>query len=461
VSVSSETPPSEILQIDAMSVELLTGTSPNPNSPEYPAIDISLLPGVPNQRGPQGPQGPAGPAGPQGPQGLPSPQDVAIGVLYVSKSGSDLNDGSSINKAFATIKAACAAVTFDFTTIFVKSGTYIEQNPVTIPAKTSIVGDSLRSVNVQPANPTQDIFYVNNGSYVKEVTFRGHLSPAAAIAFPPTGAGVITASPYIYNCSSITTTGTGMRIDGSLAGGGKSMVAGQFTQVNQGGVGIRIINQGYAQLVSIYTIACNYGIWCESGGFCSLIGSDTSFGNFGLVADGLSPVLYSGSSSSLAKRATTILLSNLTARPRINNVLKFTGDSAGAYYTVANVTNYSAGAGTCTVTLLEPLANDIAGNTVSFYQRSLITASGHTFEYAGAGTELATALPQLGGIPDQTKEVKELNGGKVFYTSTDQRGDFRIGSGLTINRASGTIEGDAFNKSLFAVMTPYLLAIEG
>lgn len=30
---------------------------PNPASPGYPAIDTSLLPGVPNQRGPQGPTG--------------------------------------------------------------------------------------------------------------------------------------------------------------------------------------------------------------------------------------------------------------------------------------------------------------------------------------------------------------------------------------------------------------------
>jgi hypothetical protein len=397
----------------------------------------------------------------EGQPGPAHPADATTNVLYVSKTGNDLNDGSTIFKSFATIKAACAAVTSDFTTIFVKSGTYIEQNPVTIPAKTSIVGDSLRSVNIQPANPTQDIFYVNNGSYVKEVTFRGHVSPSAAIAFPPTGAGVISASPYIYNCSSITTTGTGMRIDGSLAYGGKSMVAGQFTQVNQGGIGIHIINQGYAQLVSIYTIACDYGVWCESGGFCSLIGSDTSFGNFGLVADGISPSLYTGATASLAKRSTTIALINLTARPRINNTVRFANDSTSTFYTVANVDNYSSVSGTCTVTLLEPLANDIPSGAVNFYQRSLITASGHTFEYAGAGIELATALPQLGGIPDQTKEVKELNGGKVFYTSTDQRGDFRIGSGLTINRASGTIEGDAFNRSLFAVMTPYLLAIEG
>ena len=54
-----------------------------------------------------------------------------------------------------------------------------------------------------------------------------------------------------------------------------------------------------------------------------------------------------------------------------------------------------------------------------------------------------------------------MDGGRVNFTSTDQKGDFRIGTGLTINRATGTIEGDDFDRSLFAVMTPYILAIEG
>ena len=55
----------------------------------------------------------------------------------------------------------------------------------------------------------------------------------------------------------------------------------------------------------------------------------------------------------------------------------------------------------------------------------------------------------------------QTNGGEVVYTSTDQRGDFRVGDQLTINAVQGTITGEAFDKSLFAVMTPYILAIEG
>jgi hypothetical protein len=74
---------------------------------------------------------------------------------------------------------------------------------------------------------------------------------------------------------------------------------------------------------------------------------------------------------------------------------------------------------------------------------------------------LVNALPATGAMPIQANEVVQTNGGLVVYTSTDQRGDFRIGDQLTINGSSGTITGDTFDKSLFAILTPYILAIEG
>jgi hypothetical protein len=98
---------------------------------------------------------------------------------------------------------------------------------------------------------------------------------------------------------------------------------------------------------------------------------------------------------------------------------------------------------------------------VSFYTPSVITASGHTFEYVGTGTDLTTALPQTGATPVPANQVRQLNYGQVIYTSTDQRGDFKVGDQLTINGSTGTITGDTFDKSLFAVMTPYILALEG
>jgi hypothetical protein len=88
--------------------------------------------------------------------------------------------------------------------------------------------------------------------------------------------------------------GCGLRIDGQLVQGYfRSMVLDSFTQVNQGGKGVYILNHGYAQLVSIFTIATSQGVVCEDGGTCSISTSNSTFGLSGLVATGksYSPVL--------------------------------------------------------------------------------------------------------------------------------------------------------------------------
>ena len=379
-------------------------------------------------------------------------------VLYVSKSGDDSNNGKNLGNSFLTIKAALAVSTAG-TTVFVKSGDYTENNPVNIPARVAVVGDSLRTVTVRPQNTNQDIFYVNNGCYVTGITFRDHVNPSAAFAFNPNASvGFISTSPYIQNCSSITTTGKGMYINGAVASGLKSMVSDSYTQFNQGGMGIHIDNGGYAQLVSIFTICCDYGILCTAGGSCSLTNSNTSFGTYGLVAEGVSSVVDSGLSDGTNQTGNIIRVDNLATIPPVNDVISF--DDGQTFFTITSASAISTNE--YDIEFLEIVADPIPDNTVAkLYKRSFIAASSHTFEYVGSGNDLFSSLPAAGGIPVQENEVIELNGGNVFFTSTDQRGDFRIGGDLTINRSDGTITGRTFDRSLFAVLTPYILAIEG
>lgn len=53
----------------------------SPNDQAQPEVDISLLPGVPGQRGPTGPTGATGPVGPTGPTGSTGP----TGPAYTSE----------------------------------------------------------------------------------------------------------------------------------------------------------------------------------------------------------------------------------------------------------------------------------------------------------------------------------------------------------------------------------------
>jgi hypothetical protein len=710
-------------------------------------------------------------------------------VLYVAQNGNDANDGTTMGNAFANIHVALAAAQA-WTTVFLKSGDYrLYNQPVTIPRRVALVGDNLRTTTIRPSQPSVDMFYVNNACYVTGITFRDHVAPSAVFSYNPNGsAGTIVTSPYIQNSSSITTTGTGMRIDGRYVSGLRSMVCDAYTQTNEGGVGIHMLNRGYSQLVSVFTICCHIAIKCETGGFCSITNSNASFGTYGLWADGVSEPLYYGKVQTGTTEATNqITLSNLSIKPnygdsvlfanynqdkcfrdaglivdslaidlaygsntqatfaglqywaqttsaipnqsvetlaainyakslatnivanvritspyqvantqqfatnpleiadsasnvkiaaefdlitsiisngtvgvtdiivpngypantnafvnhasnllyrnnlfiasevvtfvnttypgftynantcfrdvgfildsirfdllhggnrqavqagtyyyqydatdtQINNQVVQTGaayyfignlvekivqgnvianvyqtsitqnTTAAAYATsaeanilltdarlIANIVTYGPNvaptkkailltpsidtniinatklviankdfikaevlefvnqnwanisngsatfytvqsatelvANTSTITLLQLVTDNILANSrASFHQASYISSSGHTFEYVGSGDQIATALPYLGGVPKQENEVIELRGGQVYFTSTDQLGDFRIGKGLVINRVDGTITGRTFNKALFAVMTPYMLAIEG
>lgn len=725
---------------------------------------------------------------------------INANVLYVATNGNDSRDGLTMANAVANIHTALARANA-YWSVKVFPGDYtLYNNPVTIPKRVSLIGNDLRTVTIRPQANTSDMFYVNVGVYVNGFTFRGHKAAnpnnvkagSACFSYNPDGsAGNITTSPYIQNCSSITTTGTGIRVDGAYVGGLRSMVLDAFTQFNEGGIGVYMLNRGYTQLVSVFTICCEYSVLCEAGGFGSITNSNTSFGTYGLVADGVSPTLYSANiirqinsrtvevemnvvpniqdrvlvanynqdkcsrdtgliadsiavdllydsntqsrfsglqywgqginvvndektevanTFSYLQTLATNVVTNSTAwdndsgKPYSANTQVIIGGAPGTGYTANLVANlfetfidiysngifavtekivpngYFANADTSiqnTANLLqqnkafmqgeiaayflakfptltyipgitvsadvgkiidcitfdirnngnrqtvskairyysyttdstiqnqkvqtsaafkfiktfidevlnkqtivapyqtaytqntsvlgnvtsteiakararidditniiengptyenvqyniEPIgltantnsnivsaANIIfanrdfiraevleyvnqswmdisngsrnfytvnessntlsnvhmltfdekilsvdrpfANNRVSFHQGSYLSASGQTFEYVGAGTTLLTALPYAGGRPIQENEVVESRGGAIYYTSTDHKGDFRIGNELLINRATGTINGRTFNKSLFAVMTPYILAIQ-
>jgi hypothetical protein len=216
-------------------------------------------------------------------------------IIYVTKDGNDTNTGKKLGDAKRTIRAAIESATTG-SVIKVSAGTYIENNPIVIPEQVSIVGDSLREVSVSPQNPDQDLFYVANGVYVAEMSYTGTMDPGGAIfAFNPDQIGYFDQSPYVQNGTNFIPGSIGMRIDGSKAlGPTKCMVLDSYTQYNQGGIGISITNEGYAQLVSLFTICTDIAVFCGSGGACDLTNSNSSFGTYGLVADGLGPLKYTG-----------------------------------------------------------------------------------------------------------------------------------------------------------------------
>lgn len=382
---------------------------------------------------------------------------TSTNIIYVAKNGNDANTGG-ISSPLLTIKAAMNVATLagGNRSVHVAPGSYSEITPIKIPPNTALMGDNLRSVLISPVDPAADIFYMTQGTYVWGVTFRDFTS--RAFSYDPNTITTAYVSPYIQNITSNTTTGTGVFIDGDKCIGTKAMIVGFFTLINKGGIGIRLANRAYSQLVNIYTIACDIGIKAESGSFCTLNGSDCSIGNYGLWADGKGPVQTSGTTIGDSFDGIFILENLTNGQPHVNTVLQIEGDPT--YYTVDTIVPNFPVEGKSKIVIQQVYVDLLpAGTKVTLYSRSSIIASAHTFEYVGAGTNPATALPQYGGIPIESQEVMATGGGVVTYTSTDQKGNFKVGSGFTINQATGSITGDYFYEALFAQMTPFILAL--
>ena len=137
-----------------------------------------------------------------------------------------------------------------------------------------------------------------------------------------------------------------------------------------------------------------------------------------------------------------------------------TATTEAIYYDVLESTPPSAGI--TTISLVQNLNNEVGiGSTVFFARQSLQIVSSHSFQYIGAGNTIETAYPSKGGITIQENEVITDDGGKINYTSTDQRGNFRIGDGVVIDQLTGSVSGDVYIKSLFTQVTPFILALGG
>ena len=248
-------------------------------------------------------------------------------AIWVTIDGNDTNSGYLEGDAKRTIGAA-AAIAEAGDTIFVRSGVYYENNPIGLRTDVSVSGQDLRLVTIVPQNIGKDIFHVRRGCLIENLNFNcetGQSNPGGgALAFPPTTTDIVAGksfgavtgylapgpategssgrwrSPYVRNCTNFMPLSIGMKINGDHATATetgadlKCMVCDSFTQYNEAGIGVSITNNGYAQLVSIFTINCDKAIYVDTGGQCDLTNSNSSFGNYGLYAVGLGRTEFTG-----------------------------------------------------------------------------------------------------------------------------------------------------------------------
>jgi hypothetical protein len=293
-------------------------------------------------------------------------------AIWVTIDGNDTNSGYLEGDAKRTIGAA-ASIAESGDTIFVRSGVYYENNPIGLRTDVSVSGQDLRLVTIVPNNLGKDIFHVRRGCLIENLNFNcetGQSNPGGgALAFPPTTTDIVAGksygavsgylapgpategssgrwrSPYVRNCTNFMPLSIGMKINGDHAVSStigadlKCMVCDSFTQYNEAGIGVSITNNGYAQLVSIFTINCDKAIYVDTGGQCDLTNSNSSFGNYGLYAVGLGKTEFTGIvNTTTTAEADIITFANVTDGTQVRRPY----DGQALWFKI-NLSNYNTG----------------------------------------------------------------------------------------------------------------------
>jgi len=469
---------------------------------------------------------------------------ASANVYYVASHGADsAGQGNSLSTPYLTLKYACANVPTG-STIFVKSGTYNEQLPITVPSNVAIVGDNQRTVIIQPKSGNSDdgttpnaqatMFYMSDGSILNKMTFKGMTGwvtgTTAQDITTSTIKGVVarlnpnitvtTKSPYILECTAIGSGCIGALVDGSVhASGYKSMIFHGYTVISDNGVGYWVKDGAKAEIVSCFTYYCYFGYACTGGGHIRALNGNNSYGTYGAYSRGFDGsetaitaqvlgsqlnFLYSGGNISAGDTCTSnsgatgivtnvqysankVYLRNTTGTFTVGNTLTFTsggtgtvttgalegqkgfvlvlntltaapkpgqslqlGDDSNAYVIQSYTGTYTDSNSIIVVVLAQEKTNSSPATTVVTLRSkySQIRLTGHDFLNIGTGGITTTNYPGTPTqSPSQGNEAKQIFPGRIFYVSTDQDGNFRVGDYFKIDQGTGkaTLNASAFD----------------
>ncbi len=125
---------------------------------------------------------------------------------------------------------------------------------------------------------------------------------------------------------------------------------------------------------------------------------------------------------------------------KLVNVVTFLGSNDGAYTAFLQISP--------ALTIGEAPEDQVSITTRLRYSQVRLT--GHDFLDIGTGSFIETNYPNAPLQPNvPANETVDNNGGRVFFTSTDQDGNFRVGDLFNIEQSTGiaTLNADAFNIS--------------
>ena len=298
-----------------------------------------------------------------------------VGGVYVQVDGT--NNQFIVKTAYTYNRAICArdikeyinAMKWDLVWGQEWKRTYTNDVVVYRPAAYKTRLAARYYVNAMIGSQEEDFYYLRNGTGLRLQTMQGlngdlgasniygtRRPTAGAYASLDPGWGpddkrvwITARSPYVQNCTTFGFGATGQRIDGALHNGGNdSIVSNDFTQVISDGIGAHILNNGRAELVSVFTYYSHMGYLAESGGRVRATNGNNSYGKFGSVAEGVDPEETATSAvvDNLTQYNATVGLVNTDA----NQILNIEFTHAGNDYTEAELEIFGGGSNEVVIT---------------------------------------------------------------------------------------------------------------
>jgi hypothetical protein len=212
----------------------------------------------------------------------------------------------------------------------------------------------------------EDMFYVRDTCGIRNVTLKGLEGTLPSqvegeVYQIPTGGAFVSLDPgwgpadertwiinrscYIQNVTTFGVGAIGQKVDGLLHNGGnRSIVSNDFTQVISDGIGAWMLNGGRGELVSVFTYYAHIGMFAQDGGIIRATNGNSSYGDFGAVADGLDldETVRFGKVNTRTEQA---IVDAAFAGEILDFILALEFRNCGQNYTQASYTITSSGAG--------------------------------------------------------------------------------------------------------------------
>jgi hypothetical protein len=169
------------------------------------------------------------------------------------------------------------------------------------------------------------------------------------------------------------------------------------------------------------------------------------------VSDGSTGSLVNNSDFYTGQKGFILVLTGLSAIPRVGGSIQLTGDPYA--YVIQSVSGTYVDAASRIVVVLagEKPNPSVDGTPFNIrYKYSQVRLTGHDFLSIGTGGKTTTNYPGEPTQPSvQGNEIIETFPGRVYYVSTDQDGNFRVGEYFRIDQATGraTLNASAFDLS--------------